>query len=261
MKNEPLNGFDGRQIIQDLWVSCSKPNPQALLRLFCFPYAGAGSSTFRSWYGLLPAEIELYLIDIPGRDKRFKESPYYDLLPLAESLSEGLRPYLDRPFAFYGHSMGALLSFEVVRQLGNRHSLHPMHLFVSSYQAPHLPDRQLHLRHLSNTELLAETTRLYGALPEIVLQDPELLQVFLPIMRADLIMLETYKYEPSELLNCPISVFGGTDDRSVYEDELSAWREQTTSSFRLRMFEGDHFFIQAKRADLIRAIKKILPEH
>jgi medium-chain acyl-[acyl-carrier-protein] hydrolase len=240
------------------WASCSGPKPQSFLRLFCFPYAGAGSSTFSSWSRLLPTEIELYLIHIPGRDKRFKEAPYQNLLFLAETLAEGLHPYLDKPFAFYGHSMGGLLSYEVVRQLQSRYSQHPVHLFVSSHRAPHLPEIYPDLHDLTDEELLVETERRYGALPDIVLQDRELLQIFLPIMRADLTMLETYQYKPSEPLDCPISVFGGSDDDSVHEDQLSAWREQTGSSFSLKMFEGDHFFIQAKRADLIQAIRRDL---
>lgn len=244
--------------MHNLWASCSRPNPQSSLRFFCFPYAGAGSSSFSSWSALLPTEIELYLIHIPGRDRRFKEAPYHDLLTLAESLAEGLYPYLDKPFAFYGHSMGGLLSYELVRQLRSRYSQQPVHLFISSHQAPHLPDRHPKLHHLSDEELLIETERLYRAWPEIVLQDRELLQIFLSIMRADLAMLETYQYRPGEPLDCPISVFGGMDDDSVHEDDLSAWRDQTRSSFSLKMFEGDHFFIQAKRADLIQAIRSEL---
>jgi medium-chain acyl-[acyl-carrier-protein] hydrolase len=259
-QNEHLNSFNDISM-HNLWASCSKPNPQSSLRLFCFPYAGAGSTTFSAWSGLFSPEIELYLIHIPGRDKRFKESLYHDLLLLAGSLAEGLVPYLDKPFAFYGHSMGGLLSFEVARQLRSRYAQQPVHLFVSSHQAPHLPDIQPSLRHLSDEELLIETERLYGALPDIVRQDRELLQIFLPIMRADLTMLETYQYRASEPLDCPISVFGGREDASIHEDELSAWRDETVSAFSLKMFEGDHFFIQTKRADLVQAIRRDLLDY
>jgi medium-chain acyl-[acyl-carrier-protein] hydrolase len=261
MDNKLLNTSEYISNASNLWVSCSKPQPRSHLRLFCFPYAGAGSSTFNSWYGILPSEIELYLVHIPGRDRRVKETPYNDLLLLVESLTEALYPHLDKPFVFYGHSMGGLLSFEVARRLRNRYSLHPVHLFISSHQAPHLPDLSPHLHHLSDEELLRETGRRYGALPDIVLQDPELLKLFLPIMRADFTMVETYQYKPGELLNCPISIFGGKQDSSVNEEELSAWREQTAASFNLKMFEGDHFFIQEKRTELVRAIQKDLFVH
>ena len=256
MENKLLKGSAYLSKAPNLWASCSSPQPHARLRLFCFPYAGAGSSTFNSWYRSLPAEIELHLVHIPGRDKRFAESPSTNLMSLAGSIAEGIYPFLDKPFAFYGHSMGGLLSFEVARRLRDQYSVHPVHLFISSHRAPQLPDPGPELHHLPDEELLQEVQVLYGALPEIVLQDPEILRLFLPIMRADFAMIESYRYEPGAPLQCPITVFGGIQDGAVNQEELAAWHEQTVVQFEMQMFEGDHFFIQAKRAEILRAIHK-----
>jgi len=244
--------------ISDLWVSCTKPSPQAQVRLFCFPYAGAGATVFNAWSNLMLPEVELYLVHLPGREKRIKEVPYTHLLPLAEELTEALYPYLDKPFAFFGHSMGALISFEIVRKLRSRFSLYPVRLIVSAKHPPHVPDPHPNIHHLPDDELFTESERLYGSLPKIISEDPEVLKFFLPIMRADFTLIETYQYTSSAPLECPITVFGGNQDNSVNEHELSAWSEQTVVGFNLKMFPGDHFFIQGNRVALVQEIIKEL---
>ena len=245
-------------VISDLWVSCTKPSAQTQIRLFCFPYAGAGSTIFNAWSNLLLPEIELYLVHLPGREKRIKEAPYKQLLPLTEKLTEALYRYLDRPFAFFGHSMGALVSFEVVRQLRSRFSLNPVRLIVSGKHPPHVPDPHPDIHHLPDDELITESERLYGSLPKIISEDLEVLKFFLPIMRADFTLVETYQYLPAAPLECPITVFGGDQDNSVSGNELSRWSEQTVAGFNLKMFPGNHFFIQDNRGALVQEIKKEL---
>jgi medium-chain acyl-[acyl-carrier-protein] hydrolase len=256
-----MNSSKLSNIISEKWVSCLKPTSDAYIRLFCFPYAGAGSTVFNTWSEFLLPEIELFLVHLPGRDRRIKEEPYTLLVPLAKTIAEALYPHLDKPFAFFGHSMGALLSFEVARQLRSLFSIWPVHLIVSAKHPPQLPERSPILHLLPDGELLAESKKQYGALPEIILKDPELLQIFLPILRADLTMVETYQYVPEASLECPITVIGGLQDRLVHEKELSAWRDQTTNAFRLKMFPGDHFFIQSRRIDIVNKIKEELSRY
>jgi medium-chain acyl-[acyl-carrier-protein] hydrolase len=244
--------------VSDHWVSCSRPNPEARLRLFFFPYAGAGSTSFNVWTQLFPPEIEIYLVHLPGRDKRISEAPFVRFEPLIESLPNALIPYLDRPFGFFGHSMGGLVSFEVARELRRQHSLLPVHLFVSGRLAPHLPDTRRKLHELPEREFLQATEDRYGALPEAILQDREILQLFLSILRADLTLLETYQYTDEPPLTCPISVFGGSQDHTVTRDELVAWRAQTEARFDLKMFPGDHFFLQNSRMALAQVINEDL---
>lgn len=247
-----MNLSNYTSVISDRWVSCSKPNSQSRIRLFCFPYAGAGSSLFNTWSnGLLP-DIELYLVNLPGRDSRIQETPYRQLKPLIEPLTQGLLPHLDKPFAFLGHSMGSLISFEVARELRRRGGTQLLHLFVSGRQPPHVPDIHPNFHRLPEKEFLNTTQQFYGALPEIILQDPELVNLFLSMMRADITMIETYEYEQEAPLDCPITAYGGLQDASVDEQSLAAWKEQTTVDFKLKMFPGEHFFIQTARLAVLQ---------
>jgi len=213
---------------------------------------------FHIWTNLLLPEVEVYLIHLPGRDKRINEQPYKLLLPLAEVLATALDPYLNKPFAFFGHSLGGLLAFETVRQLRRQQAAQPVHLFISARFPPHKADPYAHLYQLPEPEFIRTTENLFGALPEVVRQDQEVLNLFVSIMRADFTMLGTYPYVHEPPFDFPISVFGGLHDKSVTEESLQEWREQTTAAFELQMFNGEHFFIQSSRAALVEHIKKSL---
>jgi surfactin synthase thioesterase subunit len=213
---------------------------------------------FNVWSNLLLPEVELFLIHLPGRDKRINEQPARDLLPLAHTLATALHPYINKPFAFFGHSMGGLLAFETIRQMRHQQAPQPVHLFISARYPPHKADPYANLYRLSEPEFINRTENLFGAMPEIVRQDQEVLHLFLSIMRADFTMLGTYPYIHEPPLGFPISVFGGTRDKSVTEESLAAWREQTSAAFELQMFHGEHFFIQSSRAALVEQIKKSL---
>lgn len=247
-------------VVSDSWVSCSKPNPRSRVRLFCFPYAGAGSSPFNAWSNWLMPEVELYLVNLPGRDARIRETPCRHLQSLVKPLTQGLIPHLDKPFVFFGHSMGSLISFEVARELRRLAGPQPSHLFVSGRQPPHMPALHSNLHLLPVEKFLMTTQQVYGALPEIILQDRELLTLFLSIMQADITMIETYQYEMAAPLACPITVYGGVHDHSVSEEGLTAWQEQTTAVFKQKMFPGGHFFIQTARSAVLRELNEELSE-
>lgn len=241
------------------WVICPSPNPQAKLRLFCFPYAGGGALSFRSWADSLPPTIEVCAIELPGRGIRLKEPPFTRLEPLIQAIAQTLLPYLDKPFAFFGHSMGGLVSFELARLLRRKHSLSPVHLFVSGRRAPHLPDPNPPIHALSEPELLEELRSLKGT-PEAVLENAELMQLLLPTLRADFAALETYVYSSEPPLDCPITAFGGLQDSEVSCDDLEAWREQTKAGFLLQMLPGDHFFLHSARSLLLQSLSGELHE-
>ncbi|ASC71013.1 Linear gramicidin dehydrogenase LgrE [Halomicronema hongdechloris C2206] len=238
------------------WITCPCPNPQATLRLFCFPYAGGGALTFRGWEAHLPATVELCPIELPGRGMRLREPPFDRLAPLAEAIVEALLPCLDKPFAFFGHSMGALLSFEVARRL-RRLQRQPGQLFISGRRAPQWPDPDPPIHALPEAEFIAELRRLNGT-PAAVLENRELMQLLLPTLRADFAVLETYGYEPAPPLNCPIAAFGGLQDPDVTCEMLEAWRQQTCSGFSLQMLPGDHFFLHAAQPMLGQALHRAL---
>jgi medium-chain acyl-[acyl-carrier-protein] hydrolase len=245
----------------DSWVVCPNQNPQAQMRLFCFPYAGGGAAAYFRWSQLLPPDVELYAIRLPGRESRLREAPYVRLVPLIEDMAGALTPYLDKPFAFFGHSMGASLAFELTRWLRRRNMPQPLHLVASGHRAPHLPDRHPPLYHLPDDDLVREMDERYNGIPKVILENAELLAMFLPAIRADLTILDTYQYEEEAPLACPISTFGGDDDPSVTEEELSGWRMQTQGTFRLRMFAGDHFYLQAAQTEIVQAIIQEMSHH
>lgn len=238
----------------DPWISCRKPGPQTRLRLFCFPYAGAGAMIFRTWSNGLPADVEVCPVQLPGRGTRLMERPFTQLSPLIEALAQALAPLLDQPFAFFGHSLGALISFELARRI-RQYRLHPVHLFVSGARAPQLPHRAPPLHTLPDKEFMLELRRLNGT-PAELLDHKELMEIMLPLLRADFALYETYVYSTEPPLDCPITAFGGLQDHKVSNSDLEAWCAQTSASFSMSMFPGDHFFL--KQPLLLRALSQDL---
>ncbi len=243
-----------------LWVKRSKPNPHARFRLFCFPYAGGGASLFRNWANRLPSEVEVCAVQLPGREDRLAEPAFTHMPLLIESLAHALYPYLqDKPYAFFGHSMGAFVSFELVRYLRRQHHTGPAQLFVAAQRAPQLPDLEPPVHALPDHEFIEELRNLNGT-PVEILQNAEVLEVTLPLLRADFAICETYQYVAGEPLLCPIFASGGIDDDKVGYDKLTAWHEQTRASFMLDMFPGNHFFLNSSQAELLQMLShRLMP--
>ena len=236
------------------WIIFPKRNLQTRMRLFCFPYAGAGAAVYRLWPDDLPSDIEVCRIRLPGRENRLGEPSFTRLSPLVHTVAQVLRPYLNMPFAFFGHSVGALICFELARLLCKQHSLSPAYLFASGYRAPQIPDPDPPIHAWPESEFVEEVQRRYDGIPEAVRQDAQLMELMLPVLRADMAIYETYVYADDEPLDCPIVAFGGLQDDRLRREDLAAWRDQTRSSFTLRMFPGNHFFMQSARTLLMRAV-------
>ena len=243
--------------ISNPWLVHSRAAPRARLRLFCFPYSGSNAALFHAWQDELPAEIAVCPVQLPGRGARLGEPPFTQLAPLVRAVASALAEYFDQPFAFFGHSMGALLSFELARYLREHFRISPAHLIVSGHSAPQLPDRNPPIHALPHAAFIAKLREFNGT-PSQVLDNSELLEIILPVLRADFAICETYRYEPDEPLACPISAFGGGADAYVSRDELAAWRAQTCATFSARVLPGDHFFINTTRALLLRALAQEL---
>lgn len=241
------------------WLPSSGNKSQGHLRLFCFPYAGGGASLFHSWSAQLPPEIEVCPVQLPGRENRLLEQGISQIDALIQPLTIALLPYLDKPYAFFGHSMGALISFELSRALRRFPQVSsPVRLIVSGRRAPQLPDLDPPTHALSDDDFIMELHRLKGT-PKEVLQNADLLQIVLPLLRADFALCETYTYIPDTPLNCPITAIGGLEDSEVTREEVAAWNKQTTNQeFKLRFFPGDHFFLHKQQPALLRVIAQDL---
>jgi medium-chain acyl-[acyl-carrier-protein] hydrolase len=227
----------------------------------CFPYAGGGTSIYRGWGAQLPPYIELCAVRLPGREGRFAEPPLRCMDRLLAQLIEGLLPCLDRGFAFFGHSLGALVAFELARALRREGLPTPAHVFVSGRRGPQLPDArepdEPALHALPDAELIAELREL-GRVPGDASATSELLDLMLPTVRADLELAETYDYQDEEPLECPITAFGGLEDVAVSRECIAAWRVHTRNRFALHMLPGDHFFLHAMASPILAAVVREL---
>jgi medium-chain acyl-[acyl-carrier-protein] hydrolase len=185
-----------------------------------------------------------------------REPPLRQMGRLVEDIARELRPLLSKPFAFFGHSMGAVLAFEIARLLRENSEPGPAHLFVSGRQAPQIADTDAPTYNLPDKELLAELRRLNGT-PQEVLDEPELMQVMLPLLRADFEAIQTYAYREGPPLDCPVSAYGGVQDEISRED-LEGWCAQTNASCVVRMFQGDHFFVNTARDQILQILTREL---
>jgi medium-chain acyl-[acyl-carrier-protein] hydrolase len=238
------------------WITRPRPNPGAALRVLCFPYAGGGSSVFRTWPGELPENVELWVIELPGRETRAKERPLRLMTELITQLTSAVAPLLKPPFALYGHSLGALTGFRFARELRRRGGPQPVHLFVSGRRAPQLPEPSP-MHGLPDAQFTDRLRRM-GGVSEAVLAEPELMAYFLPIIRADISLVEGEAYVEEPPLAVPITALGGLADEKASVAELEAWRTQTSAGFEHEMFPGGHFFIQTARPAFLGALSRHL---
>lgn len=239
------------------WFNCQKPNPQASMRLFCFPYAGGGSVLYRGWEQHLPTTVEIWPVQLPGRGSRYKESPFDSMQEIVSGLAKAIRPFLDLPFCFFGHSLGAMMSFELAHRLSEKFDLKVSHLFVSGARGPHLPRVGPNVHHLPDDQFISELKSLNGTPPE-VFEHPELIRMMMTTLRADFKIAEMYSCSSKPPLDCPITAFGGLADNLVSRQDLEAWQIQTTNSFELWQLPGDHFFLQAGDSEILQILSQQL---
>lgn len=239
------------------WFSCARPDSRARLRLFCFPYAGGGAAIYRGWENYLPPGVEIWPAQPPGRGSRFKERAFDRMESLVAAAANALEPFLDLPIALFGHSVGALTSFELAYHLADQYGVTVSQLFVSGARAPQFPRNRQSIHDLPEEEFITELKTLNGTPPE-VLENPELMRMISTTLRADFAVAETYTASPRPPLNCPITAFGGLEDEMSPREDLEAWKIHTTRSFDLWQLPGDHFFIHAADSLLLRILSREL---
>lgn len=223
---------------------------EAQRRIFCFPFAGGGPAAFRLWPRDLPADIEVMAVRLPGRSPSSREP----LLDSVDAVVDALLPVLsattDLPYAFFGHSMGALLAFEFTVALEQSDAPAPEQLFVSGHNAPDESSTERLMHTLPDAEFLDELDKSYAGIPEAVRNEPELLAMLLPALRADVRIYETYRPLTDGQVSCPVHVYGGIDDRHPRPGELAAWQRVAERPISVQTFPGDHFYLSSAREAL-----------
>ncbi len=227
------------------WLPLLKPDRQTRLRLFCFPFAGGGAQFFYPWAELLNADIDVCPIMLPGREKMIRSQPYGDMQQLVPVLTEHLQTAMDIPFVFFGHSMGALIAYNVACYLAHRGKTLPLHIFCSAMYPPrHLPTEPV-VHNLPRADFI-KALKTFNGTPQSVLEREELMEVMLPYLRADFQLIETYRHREYSTLPVPFSVYGGAED-TITRRDLLLWKEETSSSFQCKIFPGDHFYLNNPR--------------
>lgn len=243
-----------------IWLKNYSSTTQARLRLLCLPYVGAGASAYRTWARALPPDIELYALQLPGREARRREEPYTQLEPLIKTLTQIIASLPPLPLALFGHSLGAIIGFELARNLRRQHGINPIHMFVAGQAAPQIQPSEQKI-HLLPDEEFIQRLREYNGTSEEVLQHMEILQMLLPVMRADFALCENYTYYSDTPLNCPISIFCGSEDNQVSEEDLLAWSSQSAYPVKFHKLKGDHFFMRQEHEELLTTIAQDMNAH
>jgi surfactin synthase thioesterase subunit len=230
---------------------------QRQCRLFCFAYAGGSATHFADWQAALGPSIEVCAVQLPGRGARFHEAPISDLSTLIPAIAAAIDGYTDLPFAFFGHSMGGLLAFELTRHLRRHRLPMPQHLFVSGCAAVRYR-REPQGTHLLDDAALCEKLKEYNGTPPEILANDELMSLVLPTIRADFAIGETYKYQPEEPLQLAISVLAGKMDDFTSPEQVHGWQEETQLPCEIAWFDGDHFFIHSQRRQVLDYVYAVL---
>ncbi len=247
-------------MVSNKWIVTPIPRPQAKMILYCLPFAGGSSNSFRPWASVLPPAVELRAVELPGHGMRLTETLLRRLEDLLPALSEAVAASAEKPFAIFGHSMGALLGYELVLRLEETFRKFPEHVFLSGHGAPTLPEREEPIHQLPKPQFL-QKIRQYNGTPHEVLENGELMELMEPILRADFEVCETYQPREIRPMHVPLTVLGGINDPGAPRKDLEAWKDFTTASFNVRMFPGDHFYLLQHRMTLIQAILQDINKH
>jgi medium-chain acyl-[acyl-carrier-protein] hydrolase len=221
------------------------------IRLLCLPHAGAGASVYRAWGTGAPSPIATVPVQPPGREERFAEIPHRYCRPLVKELADEVCGHIRPPYAVFGHSVGALMAFELVREMRRRRAPAPAHLFVAGRHAPHLPNIEPELRGIP-TDMFPDQLRRLGGTPEALLADPDLMAAIVTLLRADFSVNEAYSYALEPPLDLPITAFASTADPRAEQWAVAAWASETSRPFELRVLPGGHFAV-LKHAAFVHA--------
>lgn len=243
--------------VKNLWFPYARLLPESKIRIVCFPYAGAGASIYKSWPDRFGTTVDVLAAQPPGREGRIRERAHAELLFYIKDCIESLIPYLDKPILLFGHSLGALAAFELAREMRRRSLVMPLRVIVSGSREPQTPKITFPMHQLPDREFIDALRGLGGTPPE-VLKNGELMQLFLPMLRADFSASERYHYNFEPPLDVPITAIGGAEDTEVSRDQLCAWADQTTRIADIQWIRGGHFFIHSEEQELLHIISRVI---
>lgn len=235
------------------------PLENPALRLFCLPYAGGSAAAYRLWQNELADGVEVVSLHLPGRGHRMRETPLRTIEEIVDTAYEEFAPYCDTPTALFGHSMGAIIAYELAQRLSSE-GHPPVHVFLSARAKERREDQPV-LHKMSDAEFLEQVDRRYNGVPAALRNDPDMLELVLPALRADIEAFETYQARTQPPLDCPLTIYGGDRDPNVSREELETWRGESSAYCRVRMFSGDHFFLDPQRAFILNDISATLTPH
>lgn len=239
------------------WIIRSRVRHNSLLRLICFPFPGASATLFERWHEYLPETVEVCAVQLPGRQKRITEAPIRDVETAVDLLAAFLLPHLDRPLAIFGDCAAAFLAFELCHRLKNTPSVRPVHLFVTSCRAPHLPNSREVIHRLPDLELKREMVKL-GVVPQWLQQNDAVFSAFLNLIRADFEMVETYQMRKPGDFEFPVTAIAGSSDPTCTVEELAAWERHTKVGFRKVLLDASHNITESHLEEIIAVLKEDL---
>lgn len=242
------------------WIECLREDARSEMQLLLFHYAGASANVFRPWLEDIALAADVAVVQLPGRERRSAEPFLTNVEDVVEQSLALIRPLLDRPTIFFGHSIGALIAFEIIRRLQAEGQALPSHFVVSGRRAPQLASSAMPMHLLPDAEFI-ERLKHYDGTPDAILRDPGLMAYFLPRLRADFAISETYRYKEGPLLTCPVTVLAGDQDQEAPLASVYEWRYQTSSEFRFFRLKGGHFFINSDRQAVMDVIKALIERH
>ncbi|MDH3692749.1 MAG: alpha/beta fold hydrolase [Gammaproteobacteria bacterium] len=240
------------------WLSQVPLDPGIRVNLVCLPHAGGGAAMFHKWKRLLPDQIAAVPIQLPGRENRLSDTPVEFLEQSVRAIAEEIVQSPMPRIAIFGHSMGALIGYELCQLLSREYEQPPILLIATGCRAPHLPVCRPEVHLMPDDELISTLNSRYGGFSTNALEQAELLKCMLPAIRADMTLVETYQYQDQDPLSVPILALGGTSDHAVSLVDLAAWRQHTNSDLTQRQFPGGHFFIESAREAVLKTVVRRL---
>lgn len=253
-----LSPMDEQQYIKN-WLPRWGSRPEAKIRIYCLSYAGGGASIYYTWNNFFSTNVEICPVQLPGREERLNESPIKDFETLIAVLLPMVAKTIDRPYAIYGHSLGACLGYELARRLLVQYHLPPVCYFGGAHRSPCVPYYYSSVKFMSDEEMLKMVSRFNG-LPPAFFESQEIIDLMVPLLRSDLLLCESYQHQPGSSLDSDMVIFWGKFDSNISHEKLSAWPKHSNRNVQMIALDGDHFFIKTHKLDVLEKIRTTLEE-